>query len=65
MFVTDGAPDGVDLAAKAAFHAVPVELAIGGVVADDGFDGTYAQELLLDLPVAMLVGAELGPLRLL
>ena len=65
MFVTDGAHDGVNLFAKAAFQAVPVELAIGSVVADDGFDGTHAQELLLDLPFVMLVGAELGHLRFL
>ncbi len=58
--MADGAHDGVDLVAEAAFQEVAVQMAIGFAVADDGLDGGSSPQLLLDLPVdaALLAGFE-------
>ena len=61
--VADGAHDGVDVVAEAAFEEVAAQVAVGLAMSDDGFDGGPSPQLLLDLAMdaALLAGFEDPP----
>ena len=61
--VADGAHDGVDLVAEAAFQEVAAEMAVHLAMSDDGFDGGSSPQFASDLPVdgALLTGFEDPP----
>ncbi len=63
--VADGAHDGVDLVAEAAFEEVSAQVTVGLAVADDGLDGGSPSELASDLTVdAALLAGTIDPERL-
>ena len=63
--VADGAHDGVDLVAKAAFEEVSAQMAVGFAMTNDGLDGGPTPELLFDLAVnAALLPGTIDPVGL-